>query len=50
MLGIGNINIHRTWIEKCLDKLSFGRLKAILENTINKGVQGIETVVDETQL
>jgi len=50
MLGMGNINIHRTLIEKCLDKSYFGRLKGILDGAINKGVQVTETVVDKTQI
>jgi hypothetical protein len=49
MLGMANINIHRTLVSKCRDEPSFGRMKWILASAINKGVKGIETVVDKTQ-
>jgi hypothetical protein len=50
MLGMGNINTHRPLVEKCPVKPSICRLKGILESAINKGVQGIETLVDKAQL
>jgi hypothetical protein len=46
---MGNINIHRILVQKCLDELSFGRVNGMLDSSINKGVKGIETVLDNTQ-